>query len=217
MKKVLSLLVALFLITASAFGDDAVDYVNSGYAKETNGNSDGALADYSKAIELKPDFAKAYIFRGNVRKDEGDFDGAIADYNMAIDLNWLARASDAMSLPLFGNWRKQPPASFTSCITKARSILSRTVRTYAGMVLSPSTPNEYMSSILSPVPVRNSNSARMRWALPMTAYPYPTTVPCPSASNPNKTNAGTGGNYFYYGRWWIANDINFLRSGIGHG
>jgi hypothetical protein len=37
-KKTLSLLVVLFLITASMFGDDAIDYYNSGNAKIAKGD-----------------------------------------------------------------------------------------------------------------------------------------------------------------------------------
>jgi tetratricopeptide (TPR) repeat protein len=86
MKKVFSLLVALLLITASAFGDDATDYYNSGNAKIAKGDLDGAIADYTKAIELKPDDAETYIIRGRVKKAKGDLDGAIADYTKAIEL-----------------------------------------------------------------------------------------------------------------------------------
>ena len=66
----------------------------------------GDISDYSKAIDLNPDFSKArliadflelgelfandadaYYSRGNSRDDLKDFNGAISDYNKAIELN----------------------------------------------------------------------------------------------------------------------------------
>jgi tetratricopeptide (TPR) repeat protein len=55
--------------------------------KEQNGDLRGAIADYTQAIQLKPDFADAYKNRGDVRSELGDKPGAIADYNKAISLN----------------------------------------------------------------------------------------------------------------------------------
>jgi len=41
------------------------------------------IEDFTKAIQLKPDFVVAYVGRGIARLDAGDSDGAIEDYNMA--------------------------------------------------------------------------------------------------------------------------------------
>ena len=57
------------------------------WRSEPKGDLDGALADFNKAIELKPDYVNAYDARGNVRSKKGDLDGALADYNKAIGLN----------------------------------------------------------------------------------------------------------------------------------
>lgn len=46
----------------------------------------GALADYTKAIELKPDHARAYYNRGGTKADLKDYQGALADYLKAIEL-----------------------------------------------------------------------------------------------------------------------------------
>ena len=41
---------------------------------------DQAIADYSQAIRLKPDYAKAYDNRGNAYSRLGRFDPAFADF-----------------------------------------------------------------------------------------------------------------------------------------
>ena len=51
------------------------------------GDWQGAIADYTKAIEINPYDADAYNNRGNARKNLGDKEGAIADYNKAIEIN----------------------------------------------------------------------------------------------------------------------------------
>jgi tetratricopeptide (TPR) repeat protein len=51
------------------------------------GDIDLAIKDYSKAIELKPDYAVAYNNRGNAYKNKGDIDLAIADYRKALQIN----------------------------------------------------------------------------------------------------------------------------------
>ena len=48
--------------------DDAVAYHNRGLAKYHKHDLDGAIADYAKAIELKPDYAHAYYDRGGLRQ-----------------------------------------------------------------------------------------------------------------------------------------------------
>ena len=45
-----------------------------------------ALEDYTKAIQLKPDYSSAYNNRGNLYEAMGQQDKALADYNKAIQL-----------------------------------------------------------------------------------------------------------------------------------
>ena len=87
MKK-LKLFVLFSLLTATfSFGQKtAQDYYNSGNAKDDLQDYRGAIADYTKAIELKPDNANAYFNRGLAKKKLQDYRGAIADYNKAIEL-----------------------------------------------------------------------------------------------------------------------------------
>jgi len=50
------------------------------------GEHQGAIADLSRAIKLRPDLAEAYANRGNVYYDKGEYDPAITDYGRAIRL-----------------------------------------------------------------------------------------------------------------------------------
>ena len=45
-----------------------------------------SIGHYTKAVDLKPDFAEAYNNRGAAYSDKGDFDSAIEDYTKAIEL-----------------------------------------------------------------------------------------------------------------------------------
>jgi lipoprotein NlpI len=54
---------------------------------EDKRDPDAVIADYTKAIELKPDDAMLYILRGNAKRAKNDLDGAIADFTHAIELN----------------------------------------------------------------------------------------------------------------------------------
>ena len=64
----------------------AEDYFDQGYEKANRQDYKGAIEDYTKAIELKPDYAVAYNNRGNSRSNLSDNKGAIEDYNKAIEL-----------------------------------------------------------------------------------------------------------------------------------
>ena len=84
-----------------------VDPIVEGQKKELAGDIDGALADYTRAIDLDPGRALAWVSRGIARDRKHDAEGAIADSTRALELDptlaraWLnrgiarARAGDA--------------------------------------------------------------------------------------------------------------------------
>jgi len=51
------------------------------------GDLSGAMADYSRAIELTPDSMPAYLGRAEVKGKKGDTQGALADFNHAISIS----------------------------------------------------------------------------------------------------------------------------------
>ncbi len=54
---------------------------------KNKGEYDRAIADYDKAIALKPKYADFYNNRGIAYDKKGEYDRAIADYDKAIALN----------------------------------------------------------------------------------------------------------------------------------
>ncbi|MCX6178836.1 MAG: hypothetical protein NT163_05640 [Chlorobiales bacterium] len=56
-------------------------------AKVGNAVMQGSLTEFSKAIELEKQSAKAYASRGALKYTMGDRDGAIADFTKAIEIN----------------------------------------------------------------------------------------------------------------------------------
>ncbi len=61
-------------------------YLDKGIAFDQKSNSDKAILEYTKAIEIKPDFAVAYNNRGFVYHKKGDFDKAMLDFTKAIEI-----------------------------------------------------------------------------------------------------------------------------------
>ncbi len=84
---------AFIFITAlavAAFGQEptteltAPGYYSSGLEKESQGNHDGAIADFDYAISLDPKYTEAYIARGISKWANDNLDGAWKDFDLAI-------------------------------------------------------------------------------------------------------------------------------------
>lgn len=67
--------------------DLAVAYRNRGAGHYTRHQEDEAIADFTRAIALDPNYASAYRGRGRALGRKGEFNGAIADFNEALRLN----------------------------------------------------------------------------------------------------------------------------------
>jgi tetratricopeptide (TPR) repeat protein len=57
-----------------------------GLLRQSKGDHDGAIADFSKAIELNGNCVQAYAARGVSREAKGDGAGAKSDYSKSIQL-----------------------------------------------------------------------------------------------------------------------------------
>ena len=64
----------------------ATQYFNQGVEKYDAGNYQGAIDDWSKAIEINPQDAYAYYKRGIAKELVGDLKGACADWKEASSL-----------------------------------------------------------------------------------------------------------------------------------
>jgi tetratricopeptide (TPR) repeat protein len=69
------------------------DLVNRGIEKAQNGDVDGAIANFNRAIELNPKDDAPYYNRAQAKKLKNDTTGAIADYTKAIELGSLNPAA----------------------------------------------------------------------------------------------------------------------------
>ena len=94
----------------------ADNFFNSGVDKYKQGDYQGAIADYAKAIEINPQDVGAYTNRGIAKNGLKDYQGAIADYNKALEINpkdAIAYSNRGASKELIGDlkgacddWRK---------------------------------------------------------------------------------------------------------------
>ena len=74
------------LSTQHAYAQTAEDWIVSGNQKYINDDNQGAIADYTKAIEINPDDAVIYLIRGKAKHELKNYQGAIADYTKAIEI-----------------------------------------------------------------------------------------------------------------------------------
>ena len=86
-KKAAGFTVLAFTVSATAYHNLAIFHYNRGVDYAEKQEWDLALAEYSKAIALNPNYANAYINRGIVYRNQQKWDLALADYNQAIRLN----------------------------------------------------------------------------------------------------------------------------------
>jgi len=75
------------VVSFSSFGQSKYDYLLSGIDKSEKNDTYGAISDYTKAIEIDPNYESAYNFRGLSKSKVGDNYGAISDFKKAINLS----------------------------------------------------------------------------------------------------------------------------------
>jgi len=77
-----SLGLIFFCFTGSC--QTAQEYFTKGLIEFVGEDIRGAIADYTKTIEIDPKFKEAYNSRGQAKCYLGDYTGAIIDFNHAI-------------------------------------------------------------------------------------------------------------------------------------
>ena len=97
MKKLVLLFTLALLFSFVSFGQTAKEYNKRGVSKNQLRDYYGAIADYTKAIELDPNYANAYKNRGISKENLGDLNNACADWKKAAELGvtdaaeWVAK------------------------------------------------------------------------------------------------------------------------------
>ena len=75
------------LSTQKAYAKTAEDWIESGKAKYYNDDYQGAIADFTKAIEINPLSEVAYAYRGDMKQLLDKYSEALVDLNKAIGLD----------------------------------------------------------------------------------------------------------------------------------
>ncbi len=88
LKGVIPLILILLFVSFSngQTPQTAQDYVKSGMAHFQSGNTDAALAEAEKALELNANYVDALYLRAAIRNKKGDMAGVLADYTKIIEL-----------------------------------------------------------------------------------------------------------------------------------
>ncbi len=94
------------------------DFVLRGVLRQDKGDLEGAIDDFSRAIDLDPDHAASWNNRGNARIERGDLAGAADDFTRAIELDpGDPSARNNLGLVLFRLGRhEEAEARFTEAI-----------------------------------------------------------------------------------------------------
>lgn len=78
--------ILIFFYSCSNYIQPSKEYYNSGLKKHKNGDYQGAIVDYSKSIELNPNFVYAYWLRGIAKEIINDRKGACKDYEISAKM-----------------------------------------------------------------------------------------------------------------------------------
>ena len=79
---------AILIAQKTIVQNPAEDLFNSGLAKSEAGDIEGAIADYTEAIRLNPNYAEAHNKLGKIRaRNLKDYPAAKADFDRAIEIN----------------------------------------------------------------------------------------------------------------------------------
>ena len=157
----------------------AAEHNRRGNARYAKGDAAGAIADYTRAITLRPKQAEAFLNRANVLYAQGDLDGAIADYTTVIALEpqnagaYLSRAAARLK---------------KGDITGARQDSSQAA------AINPNAPDVSRSGVVVPPAAVTPNAVTPNLVTLKTPAAPPSAPPAPNlvAVNPAATTRGVG-------------------------
>ena len=87
MRRLPLILMMMLMASVAACTSKAQEHYNNGRALDDKSDFDGAIGEYTKAIEADPKFFKAYLNRGIGRQQKKQYDVAIADFTKVIELD----------------------------------------------------------------------------------------------------------------------------------
>jgi len=97
--------------------NDALLYHHRGIAVQATGNVERAIADYDKAIALKPNYGPVYESRARAHAARGDYTNAVADVTRATELTPKPKLTKPAAAPVKLAVRPQPKVK----VAKARA------------------------------------------------------------------------------------------------
>ena len=90
--RILGIATALCILPLRTEAEDAPSRVSLihivlGWVRERLGDHDGAIAEFTRALQTQPRLEIVYEFRGYAKARKGDLDGAVADLTRAAELD----------------------------------------------------------------------------------------------------------------------------------
>ena len=83
----------LLSVSEKVYAGDNSYYFDLAYDKAERGDHYGAISDYTKAIEINPNYATAFENRGIAKETIGDLTGACSDWRQTVYLSPNADAA----------------------------------------------------------------------------------------------------------------------------
>ncbi len=86
MKRIYVITSLVMLLCLASCSQTAEEYTSRGESKAVSEDYNGAIADFSKAIEIDPNNVRSYFGRGLAKAQLADYKGALVDYSKAIEI-----------------------------------------------------------------------------------------------------------------------------------
>jgi tetratricopeptide (TPR) repeat protein len=119
--------------------------LNNGIEKYNKGDYQGAIADFSKVIDINPNYSDTYNKRGSAKGNLDDIQGAMADFSIAIQLdpnNSDAYKSRGVAKAKLGDYR-----GAIADYSKAIELESNNSDFYDGRAVSKDNLQDYLGAI----------------------------------------------------------------------